>query len=79
MSFEEVIELFACQYKLRKRLLFDNLKQGDESIEKWYVKVKQLGAPCKFNISLTERVKDKFVTKIGQFLIVYLKKQTPSL
>ncbi|XP_045466596.1 uncharacterized protein K02A2.6-like [Harmonia axyridis] len=46
----------------RKRIIFNNLRQGEESISEWFVKIKQLAAPCKFGNSVNERVKDKFVT-----------------
>lgn len=74
-SYGELIQLLETQYKVRvsvfrKRILFNNLRQGEESISEWYVKVKQLAAPCKFGESLNDRVKDKFVTglKSGSIL-----------
>ncbi|KAJ8910040.1 hypothetical protein NQ315_003682 [Exocentrus adspersus] len=40
---------------------FDLLRQGAESINEWFVKVKKAAADCEFGTSLTERVKDKFL------------------
>lgn len=66
-TYKELIELLETQYKarvsvFRKRIIFNNLRQGEESISEWFVKIKQLAAPCKFGNSVNERVKDKFVT-----------------
>ncbi|KAJ8915437.1 hypothetical protein NQ315_003198 [Exocentrus adspersus] len=45
----------------QRRVTFDLLRQGAESINEWFVKVKKAAADCEFGTSLTERVKDKFV------------------
>ncbi|KAJ8912716.1 hypothetical protein NQ315_012270 [Exocentrus adspersus] len=48
--------------KPKKRIQFDNLKQKEESISEWFVKVKHFCIFLNIIAILTERVKDKFVT-----------------
>ena len=66
-SFEDLKQLLTEQFKpaisvYRKRIVFDALRQSQETVREWYVKVKTLAAECEFGSSLEERVKDKFVT-----------------
>lgn len=65
-NYKELVKLLSEQFKpkravYRKRILFDSLRQSNETIREWYVKVKTLAAECEFGTSLTDRVKDKFV------------------
>ncbi|XP_031344039.1 uncharacterized protein LOC116171379 isoform X3 [Photinus pyralis] len=54
-QFKQKVSLF------RKRIIFDNLRQGEETINEWYVKVRRAAAECEFGTLLDERIKDKFV------------------
>lgn len=65
-SFEELIALLAKQFQpkvsiYRKRIQFDLLRQKEESVNEWYVKVKKTAADCDFGNILEARVLDKFV------------------
>ncbi|KAJ8912589.1 hypothetical protein NQ315_000457 [Exocentrus adspersus] len=65
-SYADIVKLLDNQFKtkisiFRRRVTFDLLRQGAESINEWFVKVKKVAADCEFGMSLTERVKDKFV------------------
>lgn len=66
-SYNELVSQLAKHFKgkssiFKKRIEFDNLRQGNEPINKWHIRVKRAAAPCEFGEHFTERVKDKFVT-----------------
>lgn len=74
-TYEELTELLNVQFKtkksaFRKRVQFDSLKQTNESISDWFIKVKTSASDCEFGAQLEERVKDKFVAgmKPGRIL-----------
>lgn len=69
-TYEELIELLSEQYRprvsiYRRRIAFDNLKQGSETVNQWYIRIKDTASLCGFGgfggRMLEERVKDKFV------------------
>ncbi|KAJ8914914.1 hypothetical protein NQ315_016068 [Exocentrus adspersus] len=83
-SYADIVKLLDNQFKtkisiFRRRVTFNLLRQGAESINEWFVKVKKAAADCEFGTSLTERVKDKFVVglKPGRVLD-RLREEKPS-
>lgn len=66
-TFEQLIQLLSVQFKkrlsvYRRRIQFENLRQGPEPVNNWYVKIKNVASQCGFEGNmLEERVKDKFV------------------
>lgn len=70
-KYKELKELLEKQFAprisvFRYRIKFDKLQQEGESINDWYVKVKNFAMKCQFGTMLEERVKDKFVTGMKQ-------------
>ncbi|KAJ8915408.1 hypothetical protein NQ315_008297 [Exocentrus adspersus] len=57
-SYADIVKLLDNQFKTKISIF---RRQGAESINEWFVKVKKAAADCEFGTSLTERVKDKFV------------------
>lgn len=65
-SFNDLMKLLSDHFKprlslYRKRIMFDSLRQGSESINEWYIKVKNAAAQCSFDDKLLYRVQEKFV------------------
>lgn len=66
-NYQQLIDLLSSQFKkrvsvFRRRLHFNLLAQGQETVNQWYVRVKTVASECQFDgIMLAERVKDKFV------------------
>ncbi|KAJ8930010.1 hypothetical protein NQ314_017247 [Rhamnusium bicolor] len=65
-SYEQLIGLLSTQFKARvsvyrRRIQFDSLRQGAETVNQWFVKVKNAAARLFSGEMLVERVKDKFV------------------
>ena len=74
-SFSELLQLLDVQFKAkvsvyRKRIEFDLLRQTNETIAEWFVKVKNAAAACSFGRNLDDRVKDKFVVGLKPGLIL---------
>lgn len=65
-TYEELVEVLNTQYKqrvpvFRRRIEFENLKQANDSVSQWYLRVKKAAALCQFGTQLDSRIKDKFV------------------
>lgn len=66
-NYDDLMTLLGVYFKprlsvYRRRVVFDSLKQGQESINDWYLKVKNVAAQCDFGNYLLYRVQEKFVT-----------------
>ncbi|XP_072376794.1 uncharacterized protein [Diabrotica undecimpunctata] len=66
-DFDTLIQLLRLHFKqrvsvYRRRIVFDSLRQGQESINDWYLRVKNAATQCDFMDKLMYRVQDKFVT-----------------
>ncbi|XP_072377423.1 uncharacterized protein [Diabrotica undecimpunctata] len=65
-DFETLMKLLSTHFKprlsvYRRRIIFDLLRQGQESVNDWYLKIKNQAAQCDFGDKLLYRVQDKFV------------------
>lgn len=54
-------EHFKPRLSIYRRIIFDSLKLGQESVNEWYIKVKNTAAQCDFGSKLMYRVQEKFV------------------
>lgn len=66
-SYGDLMTLLGTHFKprlsiYRRRIIFDSLKQEQESVNDWYLKVKNTAAQCDFGNNLMYRVQEKFVT-----------------
>lgn len=69
-TFDELCAMLNTQYNYqmstwKERRKFFELKQIDESVTEWYAKVRKNAVNCQFAGSLTEQLKNKFVTGIN--------------
>ncbi|XP_072389541.1 uncharacterized protein [Diabrotica undecimpunctata] len=68
-SFDDIMALLKSQFKpriaiYRRRIKFETLRQEDETINEWYIKVKNMATQCEFGDKLMYRVQEKFVVGI---------------
>lgn len=68
LKYKELVEILSKQFSpsvpvIRKRIEFYDMKQAvNESINNWYVRIKDASTSCKFGKQLEDKLKDKFIS-----------------